>query len=84
MKRHRTPAGSGNNGRTGTTRRKGAQAGAVADPDWLAPEEIAELEEDLFKKGVEKYGFDEETAREWARAFCRDDEDVVQEDQHAG
>ena len=57
---------------------KNGPNGAAGDTqsDWLTTEQAAELEEKMFKLGKDKYGFDEATAREWAHAFCADDEDA--------
>jgi len=38
--------------------------------DWMTPQQEAELEEQMIELGKRKYGFDEQTAREWAHAFC--------------
>jgi hypothetical protein len=38
--------------------------------DWMTPQQEAELEEHMIELGKRKYGFDEQTAREWAHAFC--------------
>jgi len=41
----------------------------VADAE-MTPEERTAFESDLYTKGREKYGLDEQTAREWAHDFA--------------
>lgn len=78
-KRRRTGARR-RNGMARTSKRATARRGGL---DWLTPRQTKRLEKKIVDRGVHKYGLDEPAAREWARIFCRGDEDSAKSGQSA-
>jgi len=79
IKRRRTAARKHN----GTGRTSKQTVTRSTDLDWLTPEQTRRLEKKLVDRGMHIYGLDEVAAREWARIFCRGEEDSVKSGQSA-